>query len=77
VIGKQETFSAKKTTFFGDNQSYTVASADGRCFTVVVPRTQATTHPDSDVERWCELHRRQLPDEGGSIEIDLNEVRRQ
>lgn len=78
MIRKMRRFRAKKTASLVDKRYYAIEAWEDeqlvRTFVGVVSCSQAT-RPDSDVERWCELYCRQLPDEGCAREIDLKEVR--
>jgi hypothetical protein len=61
-------------------QSFRIDEWDGikllRSFTIEISRTQKVTCRafESAVERWCELKSDQLPRNGGTINVELNEV---
>ena len=46
-----------------------------RTFTGKVPRSQSTRkRVRQDIARWCEIHLRRLPENGGAIMLDLDYV---
>ena len=46
-----------------------------RTFTGKVPRSQAARkHAKQDIVRWCELNRRRLPTNGGTVVFDLDQI---
>jgi hypothetical protein len=81
------TFTAKFSEHSQDTCKYRVEDNDQgkliRAFTATIPCSQRASargwneHFDErKVERWCELNRHQLPKDGGTIAVDLNEVSR-
>jgi hypothetical protein len=63
-----------------DMRSYRIDEWDGirllRSFTMKISGTQKAIHQatESAVERWCELKSDKLPMNGGTINVELNEV---
>jgi hypothetical protein len=56
---------------------YRIMKSDGarlvRTFTGKVPRSQSTRkRVRQDIARWCEIHLRRLPEDGGAIIVDLD-----
>jgi hypothetical protein len=48
-----------------------------RAFVGKLTRSQAARQgAERDIERWCELNPGKLPEEGGTVPIDLDEIRR-
>jgi hypothetical protein len=48
-----------------------------RAFVGKLTRSQAARQgAERDIERWCELNPGKLPAEGGTVLIDLDEIRR-
>jgi hypothetical protein len=46
-----------------------------RTFTGKVPRSQSTRkRVRQDIARWCEIHLRRLPENGGAIIVDLDYI---
>jgi hypothetical protein len=46
-----------------------------RTFTGKVPRSQsARKRVRQDIARWCEIHLRRLPENGGAVIVDLDYV---
>ncbi len=46
-----------------------------RTFTGKVPRSQSTRkRVRQDIARWCEIHLRRLPENGGAVMLDLDYV---
>ena len=46
-----------------------------RTFTGKVPRSQASRKQvKQDIVRWCELHPKRLPENGGAVVLDLDYV---
>ena len=46
-----------------------------RTFTGKVPRSQSTRkRVRQDIARWCEIHLRSLPEDGGAVILDLDYV---
>jgi len=46
-----------------------------RTFTGKVPKSRATRkHVKQDIARWCELHSKRLPKDGGTVVLDLDHV---
>ena len=46
-----------------------------RSFTGKVPRSQSTRkRVRQDIARWCEIHLRRLPENGGAVILDLDYV---
>jgi hypothetical protein len=47
----------------------------GRTFTGKVPRSQSTRkRVRQDIARWCEIHLRRLPEDGGAVMLDLDYI---
>jgi hypothetical protein len=46
-----------------------------RTFTGKVPRSQSSRkRVRQDIARWCEIHLRRLPEDGGAIIVDLDYI---
>jgi hypothetical protein len=46
-----------------------------RTFTGKVPRSQSTRkRVRQDIARWCEIHLRRLPEDGGAVMLDLDYI---
>ena len=46
-----------------------------RGFTGKVSRSQATRkHAKQDIVRWCELHPKRVPENGGTVVLDLDQI---
>jgi hypothetical protein len=46
-----------------------------RTFTGKVPRSQSTRkRVRQDIARWCEIHLRRLPEDGGAVIVDLDYI---
>ena len=46
-----------------------------RTFTGKVPRSQSTRkRVRRDIARWCEIHLRRLPEDGGTVILDLDYI---
>jgi hypothetical protein len=64
-----------------DMHSYTVEEWDGgillRTFAVLISQSQKLTHApaESYIEKWFELYSDKLPTDGGTLKINLEEVK--
>ena len=47
-----------------------------RTFFGKIPRTRLRADAKKEIERWCGLYPESLPENGGTVRIDLNYVRR-
>jgi hypothetical protein len=76
-----------KATFQKDDQGrcfYEVGEWKlSRRFTAMIPATQKATAKgfkdraaENLIEKWCELFPGKLPKDGGTVDIDLNEVQK-
>ena len=54
-----------------------ITGEDERSFRVAITPTQNVRHGvKTDIREWCEQHFNQLPQEGGLVAVDLDEVRK-